>query len=50
MDLVWQLPLSSRGHQYILVVVDYAIKYPETIPLPTMATKVIAKELIMLFL
>ncbi|KAJ8368734.1 hypothetical protein SKAU_G00087620 [Synaphobranchus kaupii] len=49
MDLVGPLPRSSRGHQYILVVLDYATRYPEAIPLRTMATKGIARELMLLF-
>ncbi|KAJ8353788.1 hypothetical protein SKAU_G00213550 [Synaphobranchus kaupii] len=49
MDLVGPLPRSSRGHQYILVVLDYATRYPETIPLRTIATKGIARELMLLF-
>ncbi|KAJ8352126.1 hypothetical protein SKAU_G00236020 [Synaphobranchus kaupii] len=49
MDLVGPLPRSSRGHQYILVVLDYATRYPEAIPLRTMAIKGIARELMLLF-
>ena len=49
MDLVGPLPRTSRGHQYILVILDYATRYPEAIPLRTMATKGIARELILLF-
>ncbi|KAJ8353339.1 hypothetical protein SKAU_G00209060 [Synaphobranchus kaupii] len=49
MDLVGPLPRSSRGHQYILVVLDYATRYPEAIPLRTMATKGIARKLMLLF-
>jgi len=48
-DLVGPLPRSSRGHQYIPVILDYATRYPEAIPLRTMATKGIARELLMLF-
>jgi len=42
MDLVGPLPKSARGHQYILVILDYATRYPEAIPLCTMASKGIA--------
>ena len=48
MDLVGPLPRSARGHQYILVILDYATRYPEAIPLRTMASKGIARELLML--
>ncbi|KAJ8375046.1 hypothetical protein SKAU_G00056260 [Synaphobranchus kaupii] len=49
MDLVGPLPKSARGYQYILVILDYATRYPEAIPLRTMASKGIARELVMLF-
>jgi hypothetical protein len=49
MDLVGPLPKSNRGHQYILVILDYATRYPEAIPLCTMDTKGITHELVMLF-
>ena len=49
MDLVGPLPKSNRGHQYILVILDYATRYPEAIPLCTMSTKGITCELVMLF-
>lgn len=49
MDLVGSLPKSNRGHQYILVILDYATRYPEAFLLRTMATKGIAHELVMLF-
>ena len=32
MDIV-PLPRSARGHQYILVVTDYATRYPEAVPM-----------------
>ena len=49
LDLVGPLPKSSRGHQYILVILDYATRYPEAIPLRTMASKGIARELVLMF-
>ena len=45
MDIVGPLPKSARGHQYILVMVDYATRYPEAIPLRKANAKQIAKEL-----
>lgn len=33
MDIMGPLPKSARGHQYILVILDYATRYPEVIPL-----------------
>lgn len=49
MDLVGPLNKSARGHEYILVILDYATRYPEAIPLRNMASKTIAKELVHVF-
>ncbi|XP_069371637.1 uncharacterized protein [Paralichthys olivaceus] len=45
MDIVGPLPKSARGHQYILVIVDYATRYPEAVPLRKANAQQIAKEL-----
>lgn len=42
------LPKSARGHQYILVMLDYATRYPEAIPLRKATAKQVAKELLLL--
>ena len=39
LDPVGPLPKSARGHEYILVVVDYANKFPEAIHLRNMSSK-----------
>ncbi len=44
MDLVGPLPKSARGHEHILVIVDYATRYPEAIPLRKASSKAIAQE------
>ncbi|KAG6933510.1 hypothetical protein G0U57_019071, partial [Chelydra serpentina] len=49
MDLVGPLEKSARGHQYILVVLDYATRYPEAVPLQNAMSKTIAKELVRIF-
>uniref|UniRef100_A0A803JMY6 Gypsy retrotransposon integrase-like protein 1 n=1 Tax=Xenopus tropicalis TaxID=8364 RepID=A0A803JMY6_XENTR len=49
MDLVDPLPKSARGHQHILVILDYATLYPEAVPLRNTSSKCIAKELVHLF-
>ncbi|KAI2655868.1 Retrovirus-related Pol polyprotein [Labeo rohita] len=49
MDLVGPLPKSARGHEHILVIVDYATRYPEAVPLRKATAKNIARELFMLF-
>ncbi len=33
MDLVGPLSKSGRGHEHILVIVDFATRYPEVVPL-----------------
>lgn len=48
MDIVGPLPKSGRGHQYILVIVDYATRYPEAVPLTKATTKQMAKELFLM--
>jgi hypothetical protein len=48
LDLMGPLPHSAYGNEYILVV-DYAKKVPEAIPLRLMTTKAIAKELYLTF-
>ncbi len=49
MDLVGPLPKLAQGHEHILVVVDYATRYPEAIPLRKATAKNIAHELFLLF-
>lgn len=48
MDIVGPLPKSGRGHQYILVMIDYATRYPEAVPLRKATSKQIAKELFLI--
>lgn len=38
-----------NGHEYILVLVDYAIRYPKAVPLHKATSKNIARELLLLF-
>ena len=49
MDIVGPLPRSRAGHRYILVVCDYATRYPEAIPMKTVDAERVAEELIQLF-
>uniref|UniRef100_A0A8C5C6I6 Gypsy retrotransposon integrase-like protein 1 n=1 Tax=Gadus morhua TaxID=8049 RepID=A0A8C5C6I6_GADMO len=54
LDIVGPLPKTSRGHRYILVVdltlvVDYATRYPEALPLRAATAKAVARELMLLF-
>ena len=49
MDIVGPLSRSSQGNQYILVVCDYATRYPEAIPLHFIDAGAVAEHLIQLF-
>ena len=49
MDIVGPLPRNWRGNQYILVVQDYATRYPEAIPLCSIDAGTVADHLIQLF-
>ena len=49
MDIVGPLPRSRAGNRFILVVCDYATRYPEAIPLRTIDAETIAEELVKLF-
>ena len=50
MDIVGPLSRSRQGNQYILVVCDYATRYPEAIPLRSVDAGAVAEHLIQLFL
>lgn len=49
MDIVGPLEKSSAGHRYILVVNDYATRYPEAFPLRSITTTKIIHALVQLF-
>ena len=49
-DLVGEIfPASSRGHRYILTVVDYATRYPEAVALKNISTITVAEALVSIF-
>ena len=49
-DLVGEIfPASSRGHCYILTVVDYATRYPEAVPVKNISTITVAEALVSIF-
>ena len=50
MDLVGPLPQSRRGNQYILIVCDYATRYPKAMALQKVDAGSVAEQLIQLFL
>ena len=50
MDVVGPLPRSRRGNQYILIVCDYATRYPKAMALQKVDAGSVAEQLIQLFL
>ena len=48
MDIVGPLPRSRSGNKYILVLCDYATRYPEAIPLKSIDASHVAEELVKL--
>ena len=49
-DLIGPLyPVTNRGKRYILIVVDYASRYPEAVPLEKIDTESIAEALMGIF-
>ena len=49
MDIIGPLPRSCSGKQYVIVICDYATRYPETSPLHSTDASHIAKELMGVF-
>ena len=49
MDIIGPLPRSHSGKQYVLVICDYATRYPEAIPLHLTDVSHIAEELMGVF-
>ena len=49
MDILGPLPKTARGHRYILVVCDYATRYPEAMALKRFTAPAVAEQLMELF-
>ena len=49
MDIVGLLPRSRSGNRYVLVICDYATRYPEAIALRSIDAEHVAEELIKVF-
>lgn len=49
MDIVGPLERKQAGHQYILVICDYATRYPEAFPLRKVPARTITTVLLQLF-
>ncbi|XP_051982168.1 zinc finger protein 638-like isoform X1 [Xyrauchen texanus] len=46
MDLVGPLERTARGHRFVLVLVDYATRYPEAVPLRNISVRSVAEALL----
>ena len=49
MDIVGPLPRTTSGNRYILVICDYATRYPEAVPVKAVDAEHIAEELVRIF-
>ena len=49
MDMVGPLPVTDKGHKYILTIVDYGSRYPDAILLSTITSEVVADALVEYF-
>ena len=49
MDIVGPLPRSRSGNRFVLVLCDYATRYPEAIPMRTIDAGAVADELVKVF-
>lgn len=49
MDIVGPLPRSRSGSRYMLVMLDYAMRYPEAVPLWNIDAGIVAEELVKIF-
>lgn len=43
------IPASEKGNRYILTVVDYCTRYPEAVPMKSIATETVAEALVDIF-
>ena len=49
MDIIGPLPKSSKGNRFVLVICDYATRYPEAVPMRHVDAGSVAEELLKLF-
>ena len=49
MDIVGPLPRSRSGNRFVLVICDYATRYPEAIPMKAVDAERVAEELVSIF-
>ena len=48
-DVVGPLPRTSSGNKYVLVICDFATRYPEAVPMKSVDAEKVAEELVKLF-
>ncbi|GBL76152.1 hypothetical protein AVEN_234435-1 [Araneus ventricosus] len=46
LDILEPFPVTSKGNRYVLVLIDYFIKWPEAIPIPDQEALTVLEELI----
>ncbi|GBN93776.1 hypothetical protein AVEN_104094-1 [Araneus ventricosus] len=46
LDILVPHPVTTKGNRYVLVLMDYFAKWPETIPIPDQAASTVAEELV----
>lgn len=46
LDVMRPFPESAVGYQFVLVIMDYATRYPEAVPIGTVTTQWVLEELI----
>ena len=49
MDIVGPLPRSRQGNRFVLVICDYATRYPEAVPMKNVDAGSVVEELIKVF-
>ncbi|KAL5469182.1 hypothetical protein EMCRGX_G030400 [Ephydatia muelleri] len=49
MDVVGPLPKTSSGNRYVLVICNYATRYPEAVPIKSVDVEKVAMELVKVF-
>ena len=46
MDVMGPVPRTSSGKKYVLVICDYATRYPEVVPMKSVDAEKVAEELV----
>ncbi|GBN42479.1 hypothetical protein AVEN_32441-1 [Araneus ventricosus] len=45
-DILGPFPVTTKGNRYVLVLMDYFIKWPEAIPIPDQEASTVAEEIV----